>query len=280
MLRCADVGDPPGRERFFRSARRDRATITWPGPTRSHDGASALFGHRPKWKSSGEYVIDFSLEGVSIFNRPAVGKKPLSTNTMRRIYKGLFKFGLREFLVNTKHTTGDRLYDTTAPAPTVPSESGLTIVKPFLVNKGGPKGSGQPRSTNRPMKTIMPDDHTALIEPLIVLMHGTGGASPTSKPTPTVIGGNHLRLVESFVLPYEGRGRRNAARAISEPMPTSTQRGIGDVVQPLIIKINGGADGYDRTQPTDTPAPTITTQPTPARCAVVSSAVVLARVMK
>src|SRR5207249_4339617 len=89
VLCAADYGDPTTRERLFVIARSDGKPITWPTPTHSRDGGDTLFGTAHKWKSAKDFVIDWSDEGESIFNR----KKPLSPNTMRRIFAGLHKFG-------------------------------------------------------------------------------------------------------------------------------------------------------------------------------------------
>lgn len=65
----------------------------------------------------------------------------------------------------------------------------------------------------------------------------------------------------SFVLPNEGFYRGNRARSTDEPLPTVTQRGAGAVVEPFIVSLRGGDDGYLRGAPIDAPVQTITTQP-------------------
>jgi DNA (cytosine-5)-methyltransferase 1 len=80
------------------------------------------------WVAARE-IIDWSLEGKSIFGR----KKPLSDNTMRRIFKGLEKHGLKNFLVNAKGTgRNDRSVDD----PTFTQAAGGNhqgICEPFIV---------------------------------------------------------------------------------------------------------------------------------------------------
>jgi hypothetical protein len=68
-------------------------------------------------------IIDWSLEGRSIFGR----SKPLSPNTMRRIFKGLEKHGLKKFLVNLKNN--DRR-DRSVDEPTFHSEAPAGIIRP------------------------------------------------------------------------------------------------------------------------------------------------------
>jgi DNA (cytosine-5)-methyltransferase 1 len=63
----------------------------------------------------------------------------------------------------------------------------------------------------------------------------------------------------SFVLPNEGYYRGNAPRSVDEPLPTITQRGAGAVVEPFILNVRGGDDGYTRASSIDEPLPTVTT---------------------
>ena len=69
-------------------ARSDGKRLHWPDPTHSRSGAPDLLGHgRHKWRAARE-IIDWSIEGKSIFNR----KRPLSRKTLARIYAGAVKF--------------------------------------------------------------------------------------------------------------------------------------------------------------------------------------------
>lgn len=78
---------------------------------------------------------------------------------------------------------------------------------------------------------------------------------------------NTLRRIEaglkkfgglSFVLPLEGYFRGNAPRSLDQPLPTITQRGAGALVQPFILNVRGGDDGYTRASSIDAPLPTVT----------------------
>lgn len=62
----------------------------------------------------------------------------------------------------------------------------------------------------------------------------------------------------AFVLPLEGFYRGNAPRSLEQPLPTITQRGVGAVVQPFILNVRGGNDGYLRGARVDAPLPTVT----------------------
>lgn len=86
-LRACDNGAPTIRKRLFLIARRDGLPIIWPeqthaAPTDRRVLAGKLLPHR-----TAAECIDFTLPAASIFDR----KKPLATNTQRRVAKGLWR---------------------------------------------------------------------------------------------------------------------------------------------------------------------------------------------
>lgn len=87
IMNAADYGAYTSRKRFFGIFAKYDLPIVFPEPTHSKTGESGLFGEIKKWKPVRE-VLDLEDEGNSIFNR----KKPLSENTLERIYAGLVKF--------------------------------------------------------------------------------------------------------------------------------------------------------------------------------------------
>jgi DNA (cytosine-5)-methyltransferase 1 len=108
VLNCADYGDPTTRGRFFLIARRGHKKIVWPERTHASRKELAKIAAQPDLFPDGKtllpwvparQIIDWKLEGKSIFGR----KKPLSPNTMRRIFAGLEKYGLKKFMVNLKN---------------------------------------------------------------------------------------------------------------------------------------------------------------------------------
>ena len=105
ILNAADFGDATTRERFFLMARSDGKRVHWPDPTHSRSGERDLLGHgRHKWRAARE-IIDWSIEGNSIFDR----KRPLSPKTLGRIYAGAVKFRWPEpFLVILANTWSRR----------------------------------------------------------------------------------------------------------------------------------------------------------------------------
>jgi DNA (cytosine-5)-methyltransferase 1 len=107
ILNCADYGDPTTRKRLFIMARRPKhKPIVWPTRTHASRQEIAEMALQPDlfndeanrslkpWVAARD-IIDWDLKGKSIFGR----KKPLSPNTMRRIFAGLGKYSLKPFIV-------------------------------------------------------------------------------------------------------------------------------------------------------------------------------------
>ncbi|MEK7757289.1 MAG: DNA cytosine methyltransferase, partial [Planctomycetota bacterium] len=218
VLNCADFGDPTTRERLFVIALKANRTIPWPDPTHSRTGEQTLFGQLPKWKAARE-IVDWSLAGQSIFNR----KKPLSPNTMRRIMKGLQKFGGVSF-----------------------------VLPPEGIHRGN-----APRSVDEPLPTVTSRGGGHLVEPYLVMMYGQNDARSVDRPMPTVTaGGGHIGVAQPFIIPQQSGG---SPRSVEQPLPTVAAAGAIALVQPFIMAIRGGDDGYLRASAADQPMPTLTT---------------------
>ena len=86
-LRACDNGAPTIRKRLFLIARRDGLPIIWPEQTHAAPtDRRVLAGKLLPYRTAAE-CIDFTLPAASIFDR----KKPLATNTQRRVAKGLWR---------------------------------------------------------------------------------------------------------------------------------------------------------------------------------------------
>ena len=87
VLNAADYGAATSLERLIvQAVRKSSASrIVWPEPTHTREPGLLSGSYRP-WRSAAE-IIDWSIPGESIFDR----KKPLCTNTLRRIEAGIRK---------------------------------------------------------------------------------------------------------------------------------------------------------------------------------------------
>jgi len=236
VLNCADYGDPTTRERLFILARRGHKKIVWPSQTHASRKELAKRAIQPDMFDDGKVlqpwvaareIIDWDLEGKSIFGR----KKPLSPNTMRRIFKGLEKHGLKNFLVNLKNK--DRR-DRSVEDPTFTQAAGGNhqgVCEPYIIPFFGERQGQEPRTRD------------------------------INEPAPTVTTHGRMGIVEPFIVP---QSTSPATRDIDEPVPTltTTSRGVGVVeIEPFML--TGGRDLTNRSapRPVDEPIATITGTP-------------------
>lgn len=288
VLCAADYGDPTTRHRLFIQALRGKRSVTWPKPSHAPGGKEKnMFGDLVPWRSARE-IIDWTLQGQSIFER----KRPLSEKTMRRIWTGLEKFGLRPFIVpgqgDAEHQE-PRTHDIEKPLPTVTAHGHMQIVQPFVVaidqtgRTGGcmnsaeeplstittkqrhavvqpflvrHQGQSNAESIDEPVSAITTQNKHSLAQPFLVKLRGTANAADIEKPLPTVTAeGKHLALAEPYLVQVN-RTNGDRSRSLDKPMPTVCgNRGEHALVQPIILpQMSGG-----KMRSVDDPVPTITT---------------------
>jgi DNA (cytosine-5)-methyltransferase 1 len=221
VLCAADYGDATTRKRLFIRARKGNKPIVWPEASHAAPGkTTTLFESMQPWRTARE-ILDLDDRGESIFNR----KRPLSPNTLKRIYKGLEKF------------------------------SGL----PFVLPNEGIYRNNQPRSVDAPLNTITAQRGAGhVVTPYLVKFYGQNDAAPIDKPLPTVTGqGGHIGVATPFVMAVRGGddGYLRGA-SIDDPLPAITSSPTLALVEarPYFVKYYDGSDA----RPVDEPMPTIT----------------------
>jgi len=263
ILNAADFGEATTRERFFLMARSDGKRLHWPDPTHSRSGAPDLLGHgRRKWRAARE-IIDWSIEGKSIFNR----KRPLSRKTLARIYAGAVKFRWPApfLLILRNHMDAQSLDE---PLPTLcPTDqvrglkahrgTHIGLAEPFLLNRYGDNGAVGAHDIDHPIPTAHCRGAGYLCEPFVAnLAHA--GADPSrcraiDEPLQTLhAGGLSHALVEPFIMSGQSGG---SPRPLDEPMPGMTGR-LGSA---LIAPYYGSGSG-ETCSSIDKPLPTVTTK--------------------
>jgi DNA (cytosine-5)-methyltransferase 1 len=206
VLCAADYGDPTTRRRLFIQAVRGRRKVVW--PDRTHAPVELLDATRPlkPWVAARE-IIDWDLPAKSIYDRA----KPLSKNTMRRIWEGLRKFGL---------------------------------IEPLILSAGGPECAARPVS--KPVGTVLTRDHRALAEPFLVCMEHNGSVRSANRPMPTITTakGGAIAVVDPFLVELRGTSERQlaaTARSVDAPLPTvSAGGGHSGLVSPFLIQVAHG----------------------------------------
>lgn len=86
-LRACDHDTPTIRKRLFLVARRDGLPIVFPEPTHAEPTDRRVLAGKLAPQRTAAECIDFDLPAESVFDR----KRPLVTNTMRRVAKGLYR---------------------------------------------------------------------------------------------------------------------------------------------------------------------------------------------
>jgi DNA (cytosine-5)-methyltransferase 1 len=275
-LRACDFGAPTIRKRLFLIARCDGQPITWPTPTHGK-------GTAQPWRPAAE-CIDWSLECPSIFAR----KKPLATNTLRRIARGIKRYvvdSANPFIVRVAHgerdangkKRGQGEHDLAAPLGTVPASNEFAIVSPLIAGVGGRAGQSPERSPAAPYQTITAKADAALVAPfLIPTSHeGDARAHAIDEPTRTITGahrGEHA-IVSGFLKPRygedpdprrnNGAGQAPRVRSLEDPMPVIVPTGNGgDLVATYLAKHNDGNEATG--QRLDGPVHTVTSKDTKA----------------
>lgn len=218
MLNAADYGAATSRSRLFIVASRVKNVIPWPKPTVLEKD----------WKPARD-IIDWSLPSVSIFDRAAHGKRPLSENTLKRIEAGIRKFwgdGFEPFIVTMYGQSTAHSVD--APLGTVTSQNKHALIEPFLIKYHG----GRPRvhSIDEPIRTIDTSNRFGLVTPFLIKLYGTGKANSVEKPLGTVTaGGNKFAIASPFLVKYYGTGKANS---VDKPVDTITTKDRFGLVEP------------------------------------------------
>jgi DNA (cytosine-5)-methyltransferase 1 len=263
VLNAADYGDATSRKRLFVLARKGRQAPEWPAQSHSRvkDGVPSAPGTLP-WRSA-RSIIDWSLEGQSIFDREERGLKPVARKTIERIVKGLERYGgsdLQPFLVLLRGTSSAVSLDGPVPALTA-GGTHVGVATPFLL---GQQSGGAPRSVNDPTPTISTGGAISVVEPVLVDTFGSkdtydARAKSTTEPLGTIAGNGRWGVAEPIILPPDGpggNGEHNHARSVEEPLGTvRATRGAGHVVEPVIVPYNGNGKAAS----VNAPLPTATT---------------------
>lgn len=286
-LNAADYGDATTRIRFFLIARKDGRPIQWPTPSHSESGAADMIEHLARWRAAQE-IIDWDNPGRSLIDDPKYVKKPLSEKTLRRIAKGLQKFGgklaplyiqllgIESLGQNATecHSTaepfvmgknGNPVYKSAGePLPTVTTKTGSMLVnptiEPFVMGKQG--HSPAYRAVSRPIPTLTTDGHPVLIEtvakPFIIGQHSGSESRDANEPIPTVVASAKIRLIEPTLIKYYGG---DDVSDINKPLPTVTTNDrfglVTPVAAPFIVQNRIRPDG-DRVYPLEKPLNTVT----------------------
>ena len=245
MLNAANYGDATTRIRFFLQARNDGKPIRWPEATHSKTGGPSLLCDLPKWRAAQD-IIDWSNPGRSLLDDPKYRKKQLSEKTLRRIARGLKRFGgpLAHLYIRLLNLPDD-----------VETAGGNGDKEPFLVSRHDDNGSYRVHSAEGPTPTITTIGTGYLVEPevqsFMLGQQSQGTPRSTNEPTPTVAGAGAISLVNPTIIEYYGEIR---LKGVDSPLSTITQRIKHSLIQPTLVEFYGQSGGAD----INNPLPTLT----------------------
>jgi DNA (cytosine-5)-methyltransferase 1 len=189
-LIAADYGDATTRERLFVQARKGRKHIDWPTPSHG-ERPDSLFGRVLPWRPASE-IIDWSLNGRSIYNRP----KPLTAKTLARIAEGIRRFWGEPFVL--AQAGGGVARSVKCPLPTITTDGAVRIIEPFVVTM---RNHTSPRTVDHPLTTIATSgNHHLLVEAFIACYYGTTNVHRVTEPLPTITTKDRFQLVEPVVV--------------------------------------------------------------------------------
>lgn len=227
-LKACDYGAPTTRKRLFIVARCDGRPINWPKPT--HGKLSGLLAYR-----TAAECIDWTIPCYSVFLTKEDAKKnnvrrPLATNTLRRIAKGLEKFVINNpnpFIV-PRH--GDRHgqapqcnYFEDSKYGNTTSVNNSSIFTACFARQFG-KSVGHAADT--PMATITAGGggKTQLLTAFMA-KHYTGVYGHVlNNPLGTITAVDHHSLIASHLIKLRGTCRDG--QSLNEPLSTITAGGL------------------------------------------------------
>lgn len=208
LLNAADYGAYTSRVRYFGIFSKKGLPVVWPQPT--HAKKPPVGSHLKKWKAVRD-VLELETKGESIFNR----KKPLSENTLKRIYAGLVKYvanGDDAFI--KKYFSGrpeGKVIPVSGPSGTITTIDHQTIVQPqFIKRYNGGNPNHKVHDINEPMGTILTNGTHALVSPeFMVKYYGNSLAEAIDKAAPTLTTKDRLALVNLHWLNGKCSGESN-----------------------------------------------------------------------
>jgi DNA (cytosine-5)-methyltransferase 1 len=149
-----------------------------------------------------------------------------------------------------------------SPITTVTTKNRHVLVEPFMINVGGPTGSGrQPKSVNDPLNTILKESHTAVIEPFVMAINHVDKQENGRRcfsmddPMRTLTTEKSFALVEPFLMAVnhpntEETGQR--CYPVDKPLGTLTTKGSFAKVDSFLVKYYGSGIATSLDGPLDT----------------------------
>lgn len=234
ILNSADFGAYQSRERFFAQFVQPGLPISWPEQTHTKDKKDSGLFPMKRWRAVRE-ILDLQDEGNSIFTR----KKPLSENTLKRIYAGLVKFvanGETSFI--KKYYSGrpeGKVISINGPAGTIKCVDGQCVVN--AVQFISQRNTGEPASKlvdiDNPARTITATGGNQDIVSVEYLTsyYGNGDAHSLEEPCRTLSTHDRFNVMKCFIMNQYSNGGQHTD--INKPCGSLTSIPKQNLITPI-----------------------------------------------
>ena len=256
VLNAADYGAATSRERLIIQAVRKSSgeKIIWPEPTHLQDPGLFVGQYKP-WRTAAE-IIDWSIQGKSIFDR----EKPLCENTLKRIAAGIEKFWgewAEPFLILLRGTHDSQISSTAIPLshplPTLTAGGGhVALIQPIWLDQAHTKNDGESGTIHEPLNTITCSHGThSVVMPFISRYNGGDERNHgIDTPLPVIDCSNRYGVIQPLFIPQQSAG---TVKPTNVPLSTIATGGAIGMVEPLIVKYYGSeTSAYEINRPLDT----------------------------
>lgn len=255
VLKACDYGAPTIRKRFYLVARNDGKPIVFPEPT--HGKGKGLKPYR-----TAAECIDWTIPCPSIFER----KRPLVTNTLRRIARGLDKFVIKNPKPYILEMNFDNQFqDIDKPMSTQTAVNKHFVMTPSLVECSHKNGPGV-HNVKDPLNTQTGKACFAIETPFLTKFQQHSKGQDAKAPLDTVMpGATRFGAVTPFLTPIgygENKNQAPRVNSVNEPVSTVVSSCKQYLTAPALIQYHSEqSKGEVRGQKIDEPIMTVDGSP-------------------
>lgn len=271
-LVAADYGAPTTRKRFVLIARCDGQNIKWPKHTHApRDSEAVRSGRCLPWRSAAE-IIDWALPCPSIFDDKKTIKekyglsavRPLASNTMRRIIRGVDKFTIKSgepFIVPSGYGEragqAPRVHDVNEPLPTAVGKGKHAVCAPLLAPLTVTNTSNSVGATaGDPVHTVTTAGNQMLVTPNLMCIGQTGGGDrirDVREPVPTTVSKQEACLTAASLIQYHTEQTENVrASGLGGPINTVDASNRYGLTSAHLVEYYGNGNPLDAREPMHT----------------------------
>lgn len=272
-LVAADYGAPTTRKRFVLVARCDGKPIVWPERTHApRDSEEVRSGKCKSWRSAAE-IIDWTLPSYSIFASKEEIKarfgvnavRPLATNTLRRVIRGVDKFTIRSgkpFIVPTgygeRKGQAPRVMDIEEPVGTIVARDkfgvAAPVVAPFIAQQ---KFQNPAQDIAHPLSTVTAVGAHEVVSPIMApyTFSNTGGSVGTavSDPVHTIrTAGGQVLSAANLIQYHTEQSDKVRGQGVTDPIQTVDTSNRYGLTCANLVEYYGNGNPLDISQPMHT----------------------------